>query len=148
MQIDNSAPATFSGQIEIDAEPQAVFDVLSEIDAWPLWNADVRTAKLDGALQPGSTFHWTAGPSSLTSTLQVVDPPREIGWTGTTMGIRAVHVFRFEPSNGGTIARSEESWDGLVARVFKCFSKKSLEKAITRVLASLKAEAERKSAAA
>jgi len=31
-------------------------------------------------------FRWKAGPSSLTSTLQVVDPPREIAWIGTTIG--------------------------------------------------------------
>jgi hypothetical protein len=42
----------------------------------------------------------------------VVDPPSEIAWTGTTMGIRAVHVFRFQASAGGTLARSEESWRG------------------------------------
>jgi hypothetical protein len=34
---------------------------------------------------------------SLVSTLQVVDAPREIGWTGKSMGIQAVHVFQFEP---------------------------------------------------
>ena len=56
-------------------------------------------------------FRWKAGPSSLTSTLQVVDPPREIAWSGTTMGIKAVNVFRFQASDGGTLARSEESWE-------------------------------------
>ena len=56
-------------------------------------------------------FRWKARPSSLTSTLQVVDPPREIAWSGTTMGIKAVHVFRFQASDGGTLARSEESWE-------------------------------------
>jgi hypothetical protein len=46
---------------------------------------------------------------SLTSILQAVDPPHENGWTGTTLGIKAVHVFRFAPRNGGTLAHSEES---------------------------------------
>jgi hypothetical protein len=43
------------------------------------------------------------------ATLEVVDPPREIAWTGTTMRIKAVHVFRFEAMGGGTLARSEMS---------------------------------------
>jgi ribosomal protein L2 len=31
------------------------------------------------------------------------------------MGIRAVHVVRFQATDGGTLARSEESWEGLLA---------------------------------
>ena len=42
----------------------------------------------------------------------MVDPPREITWTGTTIGIKAVQVFRFQASDGGTLARSEESREG------------------------------------
>ncbi len=33
-----------------------------------------------------------AGPSTLTSTLQVVDPPHELAWTGTTMGSILSHL--------------------------------------------------------
>jgi hypothetical protein len=76
-----------------------------------------------------------AGPSTLTLTLQVVDPPREIAWTGTTMGIKAVHVFRFQASDGGTLARSEESWEGLLASLLKGYSRKTLDKGIHGVLA-------------
>jgi hypothetical protein len=145
MEIDRAAPATFSGEIRIDADPQAVFDVISDIHAWPSWIRDVRSVTIREPVQPGTVFRWKAGPTSLTSTLEVVDRPREIGWTGTTMGIRAVHVFRFEADRGGTIARSEESWDGLLARVLKGYSRKTLEKAITRMLVDLKTETERRS---
>jgi uncharacterized protein YndB with AHSA1/START domain len=144
MEINHAAPATFSGSIRIDADPQTVFDAIADVDAWASWNSDVRSAKLGGPLQVGTVFRWKAGPSTLRSTLQVVDPPREIGWTGTTMGIRAVHVFRFEASNGGTLARSEESWEGFLAGRLKGFSQKRLERAITTVLADLKVEAERR----
>ena len=146
MEINHAAPATFSGSIQIDADPQTVFDAIADIDAWSSWSTGVRSAKLGGPLQVGTVFRWKAGPGTLRSTLQVVDPPREIGWTGTTMGIRAVHVFRFEPSNGGTLARSEESWEGFLAGRLKGFSKKRLEQAITTVLADLKVEAERRAA--
>jgi hypothetical protein len=73
---------------------------------------DVKSVRVEGPIQPGMVFRWKAGPSSLTSTLQVVNPPSEIAWTGTTMGIKAVHVFRFQASDGGTLARSEESGRG------------------------------------
>ena len=148
MDINRSAPAAFGSSIHIDADPETVFAVIADIDAWPAWNSDVRSAKVDGPVAVGTVFRWKAGPSSLTSTLRVVDRPHEIAWTGKTMGIEAVHVFRFEATNGGTLARSDESWDGLLPRVLSGYSTKSLRKAITGVLANLKAEAERRSAAA
>jgi hypothetical protein len=77
----------------------------------------------------------------------VVDRPREIGWTGRTLGIRAVHVFRFEPKDGGTLARSDESWEGLIASLFKGYSRTTLDRGIRSILALLKTEAERRTSA-
>ena len=91
----------------------------------------------EGPVQPGTVFRWKAGPNSLTSTLQVVDPPHQIAWTGTTMGIKAVHVFRFQASDGGTLAS-----------LLKGYSRKTLDKGIRSVLSHLKTEAERRAAAA
>jgi hypothetical protein len=124
-----------------------VFAVISAIDQWPSWNPDVKSVTLQGPLQPGTVFRWKSGLSSLTSTVQVVDPPRELTWTGTTMGIKAVHVFRFRANGGGTLARSEESWEGLLASLLKGYSRKTLDKGIRSVLSHLKVEAERRTAA-
>jgi len=93
-------PATAAGELRIDADPETVFSVISAIDQWPSWNPDVKSVSVEGPVQRGTVFRWKAGPSSLTSTLQVVDPPHEIAWTGTTMGIEAVHMFRFRPATG------------------------------------------------
>jgi uncharacterized protein YndB with AHSA1/START domain len=148
MEINRNAPATAEGELGIDAAPQTVFSVISAIDQWPSWNPDVRTMRVESPVQPGTVFRWKAGPSTLTSTLQVVDPPTEIAWTGTTMGIKAVHVFRFQASDEGTLARSEESWEGLLARLLKGYSRRTLDKGIRNVLAHLKVEAERRAARA
>jgi uncharacterized protein YndB with AHSA1/START domain len=147
MEINRDAPATAEGELQIDADPQTVFSVISAIDQWPSWNPDVRSVTIQGPVQPGTVFRWKAGPSSLTSTLQVVDPPHQLGWTGTTMGIKAVHLFRFQATDGGTLARSEESWEGVLARMLKGYSRKTLDKGIRNVLARLKTEAERRAAA-
>jgi uncharacterized protein YndB with AHSA1/START domain len=148
MEIDRNAPATAEGELQIAADPQTVFSVISAVDQWPSWNPDVKSVTLQGPVQPGTVFRWKSGPSSLTSTLQVLDPPHEVAWTGTTMGIKAVHVFRFQANGGGTLARSEESWEGLLARLLKGYSRKTLDRGIGSVLAHLKAEAERRAAAA
>jgi uncharacterized protein YndB with AHSA1/START domain len=148
MEINRNAPATADGELGINADPQTVFSVISAIDQWPSWNPDVKSVTVQGPAQPGTVFRWKAGPSSLTSTLQVVDPPHEIAWTGTTIGIKAVHVFRFQPGEGGTLARSEESWEGLLASLLKGYSRKTLDKGIRSVLSHPKAEAERRAATA
>jgi uncharacterized protein YndB with AHSA1/START domain len=148
MEINRHAPATADGELRIDAEPQTVFAVISAIDQWPSWNPDVKSVSVEGPVQQGTVFRWKAGPSTLTSTLQVVDPPNEIAWTGTTMGIKAVHVFRFRPTDDGTLARSEESWEGLLPSLLKGYSRRTLDKGIHSVLAHLKAEAERRAARA
>jgi hypothetical protein len=88
----------------------------------------------------------TASGKTLTSALLVVDPPRKIAWTGRTMGVKAIHVFGFEARDGGTLARSEDSWDGPIATLFRGWSRKTLESGIQDVLSRLKVESERRAA--
>ena len=146
MEVNQSAPAIVAGEIEIRAEPEVVWDVLADIDNWPSWNPDVKEARLMGGLRESSVFVWKAGPGTITSTLEKVDRPREIGWRGKTMGISAVHVYKLEPHAEGTKVHTEESFDGLIVRLLKGPMRKSLQKGIDGGLAHLKAEAERRSA--
>ena len=148
MDINREAPVIGAGEIQIAATPATVWGVLSDVDGWPRWNSDVKSAHMEGPVAVGSTFRWKSGPASLTSTLQAVEPPTEIGWTGTTMTIKAVHVFHLEPRDGGTFVRSEESWEGSIASMLKGYSRKSIDSAITSILAALKREAERQAGAA
>lgn len=107
VEINRSAPAVARGELHIAASREVVWDVISDIGAWPSWNPDVKTSRLEGPLAVGSVFRWRAGGASINSTLRVVDPPHELSWSGRMMGIRAIHIFRFDPSDGGTLARSE-----------------------------------------
>ena len=147
MDIDRNAPATASGEIVISAVPEVVWDVMADIDGWPSWSPDIRSAELTGPLAVGSLFRWKSGSASLTSVLRSVDRPRELGWTGSTMGVKAVHVFRFDPHEDGTLVRSEESWRGILASLLKGYSRKTLDRGIRNWLALLKAEVERRAAA-
>jgi uncharacterized protein YndB with AHSA1/START domain len=142
MDIDRDAPATAEGELQIAAPPETVWAVITDLSTWPTWNHDVKSMTVGGPLEPGSVFRWKSGSASLVSTLQSVDQPREIGWTGVSMGIHAVHVFHFEPSDGGTRARSAESFRGLIPSVLKKYSRKVLQRGIDGILGSLKIEAE------
>ena len=70
MEINNNAPAVAHAEVEAAAPPESVWAVLAEIDKWPRWNPDVKSASLAGPLAPGTQFRWKAGPGTITSTLQ------------------------------------------------------------------------------
>lgn len=142
-RISEHATVSSAAEIVIDAPVERVWDVLTAIDAWPSWNPDVKSASLEGPLAEGSMFRWKAGPGTITSRLEHVDRPRLIAWTGRTLGIRAVHVWRLEPWNGTTLVRTEESYEGLVARVLRRWLQKTLDSALADGARYLKAEAEK-----
>jgi Protein of unknown function (DUF2568)/Polyketide cyclase / dehydrase and lipid transport len=98
VEADHTAPVYGTGEIEVAADPETVWGVLADIGSWPTWNPDITEATLQGPLRPGTTFSWKSGPGTITSELQVVDQPTELTWTGKTMGIPAIHVYRLRPS--------------------------------------------------
>jgi uncharacterized protein YndB with AHSA1/START domain len=144
MEINRNAPASASAEIAIAASPETVWDVLANIEGWPSWNSEVKSVSLSGEVAPGTEFRWKAGPATINSTLEQVNPPRLIGWTGKTPGLKAIHVYRIQPGGEGTIVTTEESYDGWAARVFRGRMQATLEKALDSGLRDLKAEAERR----
>lgn len=144
MDIKIDAPAVAKAEVQIAADPQTVWDVLSDFERWPSWNSEIRSMSMPGPLAPGSKFAWKAGPGTIKSTLGEVDPPRKIAWSGVTFSIKAIDVFRLEPRDGGTLVSEEESWDGLLARLLSRGMQRTLQASIVKNLRSLKAEAERR----
>jgi hypothetical protein len=143
VSINENAPIVAKLKIEINADPETVWNILTDIEAWPKWNPDVKEAILQGELKPGTQFKWKAGPGNIISVLQNIEPPNLIAWTGKTMGINAVDVFKIKPINGKTVVEEEESWEGLISRVMHGRLQKILEKSLKSGLESLKAESER-----
>lgn len=144
MTINESAPVVAAGEIKIAAGPEIVWDVLAAIDRWPTWNPDVKAVSLNGQVAEGTEFRWKSGPGTIISTIRSVEQPRLLAWTGKTFGIRAIHVWRLESRDGHTVVRTEESWEGLMARILRRSMVRMLENAIDSGLAHLKAEAERR----
>jgi uncharacterized protein YndB with AHSA1/START domain len=140
--INEGAPAVGRSEIEIDAGPEVVWEVLTAFERWPSWNPDVKSMSIEGAVAEGTVFRWKAGPGTITSTLRRVEPPRVIAWTGKTLGIDAIHVYTLEPDDGGTVVRTEESYEGLVARLLRRSLQKTLDRALADGLRYLKTEAE------
>ena len=146
MRVNERAPVVATSELEIAANPDLVWEVLTAIDRWPTWNPDVKAASLNGPLAEGTVFRWKAGPGTITSTLLRVEPPRLIAWRGKTFGISAIHVYQVQPRDGTTLVRSEESWEGLLVRVFRGRMQRSLQQSLDAGLRHLRTEAERRAA--
>ena len=143
-EIDKHAPVVGTHEIEVAARPEITWDVLTTIDRWPTWNPAVTSVTVEEGLAEGSRFRWKAGPGTIRSTIRDVEKPWRIAWSGTSFGIKAIHVHTLEPRDGRTLVRTEESYDGLVARLFHGRLQKTLDNALQSELQHLKAEAERR----
>jgi hypothetical protein len=144
--INEQAPVVGASEIEIAAAPEAVWDVLTAFERWPSWNRDVKSISVEGPVAEGLVFRWKAGPGTITSTVRLVEPPRRLAWTGKTLGIKAIHFWHLEPREGKAFVRTEESYEGVVARLLRGSLQKTLDAALADGLRSLKAEVERSGA--
>jgi len=59
------------------------------------------------------------------------------------MGIKAIHIWRFEPEDNKTIVRTEESWERPLTHLTRNRTQDMLQKSIDSVLNYLKIEVER-----
>lgn len=142
--IDTAAPVVSRTEIEIAAPSEVVWEVLTAFDRWPIWNPEVKSMSVQEPVVVGSTFRWKAGPSTVTSTIQHLEPVRLIAWSGRTMGIRAIDVFQLDAHDGTTLVSEEESWSGLVARLLHKPLQRTLDRSLENGLRHLKEAAEQR----
>jgi carbon monoxide dehydrogenase subunit G len=149
---DRDAPVFAEGTITIAAPRAVVWQVLTELEGWPAWNPGVKSLTLTGPLAIGATFKWKAGPGTIRSKIEELDPPTTIGWTGRTFGIRARHAWQLidvpgdegdaEGGEGGTTTvTTQESWRGPVPAILRGSLAHTLQGATDDGLRALRDEA-------
>jgi hypothetical protein len=148
MEVDRDAPVVGVSEGQVAAPPELVWDVLAGFETWPSWNPDVKSVEINAPIAEGTEFRWKAKAGTIRSRIERLERPRLIGWTGRTLGIDAVHVWRLEPREGGTFVRSEESFSGLLPRLMRGRLQKTLDEALESGVRQLKAEAERRAGSA
>jgi len=75
--------------------------------------------------------------------LHTIDPFRQIGWTGKTFGMFAIHNWTITEKDGRTVVSVEESLEGFFAKLLKYTFSKSLENGMQKWLDLLKQECEK-----
>ncbi|WP_053667225.1 SRPBCC family protein [Streptomyces sp. MMG1121] len=141
--IDETAPVVVRLSTVIDAPLTTVWDVHTDIAAWPTWNTDVDQAALDGPLGVGGSFHWRTHGMEITSTVHELVPRERIVWGGPADGITGMHVWTFEQSGRHVTVRTEESWSGAPVEAAADHLGKALHESLENWLSKLKARAEK-----
>ena len=137
------APVQCRRQLTSRANIQRVWMVLSNVNHWADWQTDIQKPALHGPLQAGTSFDWRTGGAGIHSTLHTVRPYQQLGWTGKTYGMYAIHNWTFLPEGNDTTVIVEETMEGLLARLFKGAFNKQLRQGMEHWLSLLKAECER-----
>jgi hypothetical protein len=140
--IDINAPVSVRSSMDVHAPIDRVWNILTDFGRWPEWNSAVTEMEPSGPVGVGMTFRWRAG-SVINSQVFRVTPPTVIAWTGRTMGIDAVHVWRLAPSGLGTTVTTEESFQSMLVRLFPRYFHRMLTGSLDTVLRDLKRAAER-----
>ena len=146
LSINESAPAIARATARIDAAPEIVFRILSNVANWPSWQHSVSSVEIEGRVSSGATFRWKTGGSRIVSTVELFDPPHAIGWRGRTFGTRAIHAWRLAPEGSGTQVETEESFEGWLVSLLRPLMRRVLRRGVDTAIADLKHEAERQAA--
>ncbi len=144
MDIDKTAPAFARREIIIHASVEKVWQIQTDIENWNKWQPDITSAKLEGALAAGTIFRWKAKGLNIVSTLHTVKPHQQIGWTGISLGMFAIHNWMFEARGETTLVITEESLSGWLTRLMALLDPRFLEKSLEASLNILKVKAESK----
>ncbi|MDR3080607.1 MAG: SRPBCC domain-containing protein [Streptomyces sp.] len=84
----NTHPVRLTASVEIEAEPEQVWKVLTDLDAYPQWNPFITEAAVtsDGGLRPGATMRnrleQKGESSTFDPTVLEVSAGRELRWLG------------------------------------------------------------------
>ncbi len=140
--IDETAPAIARLSTEIHAPLATVWDLHTDIAAWPTWNPDIDRTRIDGPPAPGTSFSWRTHGMEITSTVHELDPGRRIVWGGPSGGITGVHVWTFQQDGDHVTVHTEESWSGAPVEAAADDLRKALHDSLEAWLAHLKARSE------
>jgi hypothetical protein len=94
-------------EIEIDAPPERVWEVVTDVAAYPEWNPFI--SRISGELREGARLEVRIEPpggrtTTFKPTVRTVEPNRELRWLGRLLvpGIfDGEHSLRIEPLEGG-----------------------------------------------
>jgi uncharacterized protein YndB with AHSA1/START domain len=128
----------------IYAPIETIWDLLSDVGSWPSWQPSISRVKAPRPLVVGSVFLWQKGGMDCTSTVEEIEAPTRIVWTGPTQGLNSTHVWTLTQMEDGVLVKTEESWEGKPPKDQVAKMQKALDTSLRDWLQNLKQIAERR----
>ncbi|UPK68523.1 SRPBCC family protein [Chitinophaga filiformis] len=140
--IHADAPVITRKSIVINAPVEKVWKIFSDVDDWDTWQKEIVSPALNGQFKEGAAFDWKSNGLTIHSTLNNVQPNREVSWSGPAFGAFAIHRWHFSMQNGQTLVLVEESMEGWLVQLLAGKFQSGLDTSIDHWLAYLKVAAE------
>ena len=134
--------------VDIEATPERVWEVLTDLAAYPAWNPFI--VRAEGVVETGRRLTLTMQPlggraTTLRPRLVEVDAPRRLRWRGT-LGVpgllTAEHAFTLEPRGSGTRLVHREDFRGVLVPFLAASLDRSTLPAFVAMNEALKSRAE------
>ena len=136
-------------EIEINARPETVWNVLIHAESWPLWYEGASEVKVvnseDGVLRDGSLITWKTMGLRFESTIKEFEPFQRLSWESINKNIRGYHAWLIIPTSNGCKLITEESQHGWLTFLEKTFQPNKLHKLHDIWLQAIKEKAETRS---
>ena len=138
-----------STSIDIDAAPERVWRVLTDLAAFPDWNPFITRA--EGEVRPGGRLTLRLQPVggrgvTIRPTVLEAEPGRRLRWLGT-LGVRGLfdgeHTFTITDRDGGVRLDQDERFRGLLVPVLAGSLRRHTLPAFQAMNEALKQRAER-----
>lgn len=142
IEINEDAPVVLAKGIIINAEPEKIWDVLTDIERWSDWNSKIKNPTIKEKATNGVSFTWKTNGSKIKSQIHTFERFKAFGWTGKAFGARAIHNWFLEPTKTGIRVIVKESMHGWLVRLFKRKVNNTVEEDMTYWLEQLKIESE------
>jgi hypothetical protein len=140
-------------ETEIEASPELIWQILTDLSAFPEWNPFIKGAS--GTLKKGEkltvTMHPTGGrATTFKTTVLSVEPNRELRWIGH-LGLPGLfdgeHFFGLNPlTSSRTLFVQREQFGGVLLPFLVGMLKRETSRGFSEMNLALKARAERRTA--
>jgi hypothetical protein len=141
-QIDEKAPIKTFSNVYIDAPVERVWELLVNLPSWPTIDPAFRDVRLESDVTVDARFHFVLNNFPIHAKFAIVNPNRELTWTGVSLWFKAVDRHVLEPTpDGGTRHYLAESFAGVLASLF--ISSDQLKKQHQKWLLAFKQAAEK-----
>ena len=140
-RLDEKAPVQAAAQIQINAPVERVWLLLIDLPAWPAIDPSVGDVQLEAGMNVDDFFKFKLNNFPIRAKFAVIEPCRELHWTGVSLWFKAIDLHRLEPAHdGGAKLYIAESFAGPLAMLF--ISSERLKMQHEKWLAAFKRAAE------